>query len=43
MTAEPFWSRDPAGLANDYQDLAREVLERIASLEGGDCEKRAAP
>jgi chromosome partitioning protein len=28
------WSRDPSGLANDYQELAREVLARVAAYEG---------
>jgi chromosome partitioning protein len=27
------WSRDPSGLANDYQSLARELLGRIAAAE----------
>ncbi|MDF3310889.1 ParA family protein [Rhodococcus sp. T2V] len=27
------WSRDPNGLANDYQSLTREVLSRIAAAE----------
>jgi chromosome partitioning protein len=27
------WSRDPAPLANDYQDLAKELLRRIAAAE----------
>jgi cellulose biosynthesis protein BcsQ len=29
------WSRDPSALANDYQELAREVLGRVAHLERG--------
>ncbi|MDB4873410.1 MAG: putative ATPase involved in chromosome partitioning [Gemmatimonadales bacterium] len=39
-TGEPFWSRDGAGLANDYQQLAREVLARISRSEDrhGRCE-----
>lgn len=28
------WSRDPSGLANDYQALAREILARVAQYEG---------
>jgi len=28
------WSRDPSALANDYQELAREVLARVAAYEG---------
>lgn len=28
------WSRDPGGLATDYQDLARELLARVADYEG---------
>lgn len=28
------WSRDPSGLANDYQALAREILARVALYEG---------
>ena len=28
------WSRDPSGLANDYQSLAREILDRVAIYEG---------
>lgn len=27
------WSRDPSGLASDYQELARELLTRIAAAE----------
>lgn len=30
---ERLWSRDPAGLATDYQDLSLEVLRRIADRE----------
>lgn len=33
------WSRDPSGLANDYQALAREVLTRVANYEGRHREK----
>src|ERR1017187_1855818 len=33
------WSRDPSGLANDYQDLAREVLLRVAVSEGRQSEE----
>lgn len=29
------WSRDPSKLAIDYQQLAREVLRRIRTLEEG--------
>jgi chromosome partitioning protein len=29
------WSRDPSPLASDYQLLARELLTRIAAVEGG--------
>jgi chromosome partitioning protein len=32
-TGERLWSRDPAGLATDYQDLSREILRRIADRE----------
>ena len=32
-TGERLWSRDPAGLANDYQELSRELLRRIAEVE----------
>jgi hypothetical protein len=28
------WSRDPSCLANDYQQLAREILSRVATHEG---------
>lgn len=28
------WSRDPGGLATDYQELAREILARVAEYEG---------
>jgi chromosome partitioning protein len=35
LGGDPFWSRDPTRLANDYQDLARELLERIAAVEDG--------
>lgn len=31
---ETLWSRDASGLATDYQNLAREVLGRIAQHEG---------
>ena len=30
---ERLWSRDPSGLANDYQDLTREILNRIRAAE----------
>lgn len=30
---ERLWSRDPSGLANDYQALAREVLSRVGGYE----------
>ncbi len=30
---ERLWSRDPSGLASDYQSLTREVLSRLASAE----------
>lgn len=30
---ERLWSRDPAGLANDYQELSKELLQRIAERE----------
>jgi cellulose biosynthesis protein BcsQ len=30
---ERLWSRDPAGLATDYQELSRELLRRIAERE----------
>ena len=30
---ERLWSRDPAGLATDYQELSRELLRRIADRE----------
>lgn len=33
MSGERLWSRDPAGLATDYQDLSREMLRRIAERE----------
>lgn len=32
-TGERLWSRDPAGLATDYQELSRELLRRIAERE----------
>ena len=32
-TGDRLWSRDPGGLATDYQDLAREVLRRISERE----------
>jgi cellulose biosynthesis protein BcsQ len=28
------WSRDPSGLATDYQDLVHEVLTRVSAYEG---------
>jgi cellulose biosynthesis protein BcsQ len=31
---QQLWTRDPSGLANDYQDLTREVLARLAVYEG---------
>ena len=31
---KPLWSRDPGGLATDYQNLARELLARVAEYEG---------
>lgn len=31
---DTLWSRDASGLAGDYQDLARELLGRIAQQEG---------
>ena len=30
---ERLWSRDPSGLASDYQDLTREILNRIRAAE----------
>ena len=36
---QKLWSRDPSGLANDYQDLAREVLLRVAVSEGRQSEE----
>ncbi|MFC0446535.1 ParA family protein [Rhodococcus sp. ACS1] len=30
---ERLWSRDPSGLASDYQSLTREILSRITSAE----------
>lgn len=35
------WSRDASGLATDYQDLAREVLARVAQYEGRHREESA--
>ncbi|CCW15088.1 ParA family protein (plasmid) [Rhodococcus aetherivorans] len=32
---ERLWSRDPSGLAGDYQALTREVLGRLAAAESG--------
>jgi chromosome partitioning protein len=37
------WSRDPSGLATDYQNLAREVLARVATQEGRHRAEDAAP
>ena len=37
------WSRDPSGLANDYQSLAREVLNRVARHEGRHLEEAMLP
>jgi cellulose biosynthesis protein BcsQ len=37
------WSRDPSGLANDYQSLARELLGRVAVYEGRHRATPAAP
>ncbi|WP_213571368.1 ParA family protein [Rhodococcus sp. USK13] len=31
--AERLWSRDPSGLAKDYQSLTREVLSRLSAAE----------
>jgi chromosome partitioning protein len=33
ILGERLWSRDPAGLASDYQTLTREVLSRLAAAE----------
>jgi cellulose biosynthesis protein BcsQ len=33
--ADRLWSRDPSALAADYQQLARELLSRIAAVERG--------
>jgi chromosome partitioning protein len=33
-TINRLWSRDAAGLATDYQNLARELLARVADYEG---------
>lgn len=30
---ERLWSRDPSGLASDYQSLTREILSRVATAE----------
>lgn len=30
---ERLWSRDPSGLAGDYQELTRELLQRVAAAE----------
>ena len=30
---ERLWSRDPSGLAHDYQALTREILTRVADAE----------
>ncbi len=34
--SDRLWSRDPSALAGDYQQLAREMLARIATAERGD-------
>jgi hypothetical protein len=31
---DTLWSRDASGLANDYQQLARELLTRVGEHEG---------
>jgi hypothetical protein len=31
--ADRLWSRDPSGLASDYQALTREILSRVANAE----------
>ncbi len=33
---DQLWSRDPSGLANDYQQLARELITRLTVQEGRD-------
>lgn len=35
LSGDRLWSRDPTGLATDYQELAREVLARLAEREKG--------
>ncbi len=40
--ADQLWSRDPSGLARDYQDLTRELVTRVGTREGRHREKEAA-